>query len=97
MTLVPWCSTCDRFLSPPTVTPDGSCPSCGRPVEPGRSHTPDGAAEPPPGSNGRAEGASSAEEEFAPVPLHMKILGASVVMYLGYRFLQGVGWVVHRF
>jgi hypothetical protein len=32
---VPWCATCDRFLSPATVRSDGSCPTCGRVVEPG--------------------------------------------------------------
>ena len=74
---MPWCSTCDRFLSPPTVTADGRCPSCGRPVEPGRSH--------------------HDEEEQLPVPLHLKILGVSLVIYLGWRFIQGVEWVIHRF
>jgi hypothetical protein len=82
---VPWCPTCDRFLSPPTVTPEGTCPQCGRAVEAGRVRRPGGAAEPPP------------EEELPPVPRHLKILGAAMVVYLGYRFLQGVEWVVHRF
>jgi hypothetical protein len=31
---VPWCAQCDRFLSPPTVRPDGSCPTCGAAVDP---------------------------------------------------------------
>jgi len=30
---VPWCATCDRFLSHPTVRADGTCPTCGRPVD----------------------------------------------------------------
>ncbi len=34
---VPWCLTCDRFLSPSTVRPDGACPTCGMPVDPGRA------------------------------------------------------------
>jgi hypothetical protein len=25
---VPWCDTCDRFLSPSTVVADGTCPAC---------------------------------------------------------------------
>jgi hypothetical protein len=29
---------CDRFLSPSTVRADGSCPTCGRAVDPGRAH-----------------------------------------------------------
>jgi hypothetical protein len=40
---VPWCAGCDRFLSPSTVRTDGTCPSCGRRVEPARADI-DGAA-----------------------------------------------------
>jgi hypothetical protein len=32
---VPWCPNCERFLSPSTVHADGSCPTCGRAVDPG--------------------------------------------------------------
>jgi hypothetical protein len=32
---MPWCASCSRFLSPPTVRSDGTCPECGQPVEPG--------------------------------------------------------------
>jgi hypothetical protein len=81
---VPWCATCDRFLSPPTVTPDGRCPVCGRPVEPGQAHRAED--HPPPG-----------EEELGPIPLHLKILGVALVVYLGWRFIQGVDWVIQRF
>jgi hypothetical protein len=35
---MPWCPQCERFLSPPTVAADGTCPTCGRPVDPGRAH-----------------------------------------------------------
>jgi hypothetical protein len=87
---MPWCPTCDRFLSPPTVTAEGACPKCGRPVEAGRARPPGGSAEPPPGP-------PTVEEELPPVPRHLKFLGAAMVVYLGYRFLQGVEWVVHRF
>ena len=31
---MPWCDVCDRFLSPSTVKVDGTCPSCGRVVDP---------------------------------------------------------------
>lgn len=27
---MPWCEGCNRYLSAPTVKPDGSCPDCGR-------------------------------------------------------------------
>jgi hypothetical protein len=32
---VPWCRECDRYLAPPTVRPDGTCPACGRAVDTG--------------------------------------------------------------
>jgi predicted RNA-binding Zn-ribbon protein involved in translation (DUF1610 family) len=31
---MPWCHTCDRFLSPSTVRTDGACPTCGNQVDP---------------------------------------------------------------
>ena len=89
---MPWCSTCDRFLSPPTVTPDGRCPTCGRPVEAGRAHSveehggPAGDQAPPP-----------AEDDLGPIPLHLKVLGVALVIYLGFRFFQGVEWVIEQF
>jgi len=93
---VPWCPTCDRFLSPPSVTPEGTCPRCGRPVEPGRARPPDGGSGQPKAASG-PEGAPAADEELPPVPRHLKILGAAMVVYLGYRFLQGIEWILHRF
>jgi hypothetical protein len=32
---MPWCDDCDRYLAPSTVTHDGACPTCGRPVDVG--------------------------------------------------------------
>lgn len=87
---MPWCSTCDRFLSPPTVTPEGRCPKCGRPVESGRSR-------PTARTSTEADEHPAGEEDQPPVPLHLKILAVSVVIYLGWRFIQGVEWVIHRF
>jgi hypothetical protein len=37
------------------------------------------------------------DEELPPVPAHLKILGWALAVYLGYRFVQGVEWVIHRF
>ena len=37
------------------------------------------------------------EEEGGPIPFHIKALGVALVVYLGYRFVQGIEWVVHRF
>jgi len=29
---VPHCDTCERFYNPNTLRPDGTCPTCGRPL-----------------------------------------------------------------
>ena len=89
---MPWCPSCDRFLSPPTVNPDGTCPACGQAVE----------AAPPPnrplGPNGqpRAGPPSEEDEDLPAVPPHLKVLGGAIVVYLGWRLVQGVEWLIHR-
>ena len=79
---VPWCAECDRYLAPPTVRSDGTCPTCGRPVEPGGAHAHDAATE---------------KEGLPPLPWHFKLLCAAVATYLGYRFVQMAEWIAHRF
>jgi len=78
---MPWCVSCNKFLTPSTVRPDATCPKCGNVVErgliPGMTTRP--ADEPPPA-----------------VPWHLKLLGAGVALYLGYRFLQLIDWLLHR-
>jgi hypothetical protein len=78
---VPWCDACDRFLSPSTVKVDGTCPSCGRVVDPGHAHvaTPD---------------AEDDEEELPPIPWHLWLLAAALAVYLGYRAMQGIEWLL---
>jgi hypothetical protein len=81
---MPWCTECDRFLSPPSVSHDGTCPTCGRPVEPGRAHA---------ATDGIA---NDVEEESPPIPWHLKALAAAVVLYLGFRAWQGIEWVARQ-
>jgi hypothetical protein len=83
---VPWCATCDRFLSPGTVRVDGTCPSCGWVVDAGRAHRPEPA--------GPAALAPTVKDPPAPVPWHLKLLLAAVAVYLAYRGFQGATWVV---
>jgi len=55
------------------------CPRCGQPVE-----------------RGLIPGMTRANDEPAPaVPWHLKFLGTALALYLGFRFLQIGGWVVH--
>lgn len=32
---MPWCSDCDRYWSPNSMAPDGSCPRCGEVIAEG--------------------------------------------------------------
>ena len=91
---MPWCPSCQRFLSPPTVAPDGTCPACGRPVEPGRGKVTSAASVASAGEAPPDTGAE--EEELPPIPAHLKYLGVALVIYLGYRFWQGIEWVIHK-
>ena len=75
---MPWCAECSRFLSPSTVREDGTCPTCGRTVEQGSVAT---------------KAAERDEEPLPPVPWHLKLLAVAVAVYLGYRLIQGIGWV----
>jgi len=112
---VPWCDTCDRFLSPATVHTDGTCPTCGRTVEPGRAHvaSPEeleqlaeqrAAAETPAAADAPAapvlnvygEPIDVEDDEKLPLPWHLKLLAGALAVYLGYRFLQGIEWVLGK-
>jgi hypothetical protein len=33
---MPWCDTCSRYWTNPSLAPDGSCPTCGRTI--GEAH-----------------------------------------------------------
>jgi hypothetical protein len=85
---MPWCTECDRFLSPPSVAADGTCPSCGASVDPGKAHVAT--------DLGRPDADEPVEEESPPIPWHLKALAAAVVLYLGFRAWQGVEWVARQ-
>jgi hypothetical protein len=78
---MPWCSDCDRYLSPSTVRADGTCPTCGRPVDAGEA-TVESAAK------------QTKTEELPPIPWHLKLLALAVALYLGWRLIQGIQWVL---
>jgi hypothetical protein len=78
MVAVPWCDTCDRFLSPSTVVADGTCPVCGHAVDPGSAHA-----------------AHAGDDELGAIPWHLKLLGAALAVYLGWRAWQGIEWLAH--
>jgi len=85
---VPWCDACDRFLSPSTVRTDGTCPSCGRVVDPGHASFATHASE--------AKSTIDDEDDEAPLPIpwHLWLLLAALAVYLGYRAMQGIEWLL---
>jgi hypothetical protein len=85
--VVPWCATCDRFLSPPTVRADGTCPTCGRTVDAGHAHA-------TPSTTGKATDAT--EERRTSLPWHLWLLAAAVAVYLGFRAWQGIEWIIQQ-
>jgi hypothetical protein len=71
---------CNKFLTPSTVRPDATCPKCGEVVEKGLI----------PGMT------RPADEERVGVPWHLKLLMLASALYLGFRALQGIEWLMHR-
>ena len=83
---MPWCPTCDRFLSPPSVHADGTCPTCGRPVDPGKAAPTESAA----------DGLPADTKPRRRIPWHLKALLGVFAIYLGYRTAQGIEWLAHN-
>jgi hypothetical protein len=90
---VPWCTPCDRFLSPSTVRTDGTCPSCGRIVDPGRARAADHHPHHDPPASPPAS-TQPDDEPPEPLPWHLKLLLVALAIYLTYRALQGVEWLI---
>jgi hypothetical protein len=90
---MPWCDPCARFYNPNTLGADGSCPSCGRVLTRARSRgdAETGAA----GSAGEAAGAGRpVKAGRARAPWHFWLLLAMAAVYLGWRAVQGIIWVI---
>lgn len=95
---MPWCPGCDRFLSPATVSAMGECPRCGSPVDPGRARAPGAAgAADAPGAAAVPGRADAEDAPLEPLPWHFKLLAGALALYLGWRAVQGVEWLVRQF
>ncbi len=75
---MPWCVSCNKFLTPSTVRPDATCPKCGQIVERGLI----------PGMT------RPADEPAPAVPWHLKLLLLALVVYLTFRAFQIVDWMI---
>jgi hypothetical protein len=83
---VPYCDACDRHWTPTSMRPDGSCPSCGRVLDPPKSRLAPAAA----------ADASDEQDGVPSAPWHFKVLLLALVLYLGWRGVQGVGWLAEH-
>jgi hypothetical protein len=79
---MPWCEDCDHFYTPSTLTPEGDCPR--------GHHVAD------PGDRPLVQSTAADDEGDARVraPWHFWLLVAALVIYLGWRLIQGVEWLV---
>jgi hypothetical protein len=82
---MPSCPACGHYLTPTSMKADGSCPFCLQTVDYKRS----GKAE-------QLRAVGEEPEEIVATPWHFKLLVGGTVVYLGYRFLQGVEWLSHK-
>ena len=101
---MPWCEPCEAFYNPNTLRADGCCPRCGAQVgDPAAVATelddenPDDLPSRPawstPGVDGRQEDFDEDGELVARVPWHFWVGVVAMVVYLGWRLLQGVIWL----
>jgi hypothetical protein len=93
MVPMPWCTHCDRYLSPSTVHTDGTCPTCGRAVDPAHAAT-TATTTPAPAAGTTTSQPSTGDEKPEPLPWHFKLLLAALAIYLAYRAFQGVEWLI---
>lgn len=73
---MPWCEPCQTFYNPGSVADEGTCPTCGEPLEVGDV------------AHQHAETLQE-QAEVAKVPWHFWVGVVAVVIYLGWRVIQG--------
>jgi hypothetical protein len=69
---MPWCESCSKYLAPPDITKEGTCPVCGRTVDPVHANTLD---------------LKQIAGDDTGVPWHFTLLVVLLVAYLGWRVL----------
>jgi len=80
---MPWCEPCGRFYTPSTLDREGDCPS--------GHHVADPDAAPPFVQSTAPARQDAPAEERVKAPWHFWLLVAAVVIYLGWRLVQGIG------
>lgn len=104
---MPWCDDCDRYLAPNAMGDDGTCPTCGRRLvsarevrraRAGRGASADARAvrEARAARQTAATGAGPGDGGDPGTPWHFKVLLVALILYLAWRLVQGIGWVVDK-
>jgi hypothetical protein len=86
---MPWCDPCSKYLAPNATTPQGACPTCNTVL------ATKGALQMEARSLG-VPGPGQEEGETPKAPWHFKLLLLAIVIYLGWRGIQGVGWLMNK-
>jgi hypothetical protein len=79
---VPWCDPCERFWTPGRVGPSNECPVCHSQLTEGQV------------AATARESAAEAEEAPSKISWHFWVFVAIAAVYLGWRAVQGVVWLV---
>ena len=83
---MPWCDDCSKYWTYTSLNPDGTCPTCGRVVA--QAERPAGAID----ADNLDLRALAGEK--AKVPWHFKLMVVALVVYLAWRAVQIVMWIV---
>ena len=92
---MPWCEECAKFWNPSSMRSDGSCPTCGRHLA-SPPPVPAAQADGPPGLAPREadDYITLADDDDVKTPWHFKLLVVAIIVYLGWRAVQMVSWVI---
>ena len=82
---MPYCEDCAKYWTPSAMNEDGSCPTCGRVVEPPKRQSTVTAKNLD--LKKLAAGEEGAEDDAA-APWHFKLLMVLLVVYLGWRIID---------
>jgi hypothetical protein len=81
---MPWCEDCAKYWAPSAMNEDGSCPSCGRVVEP---PTIPPKVTPKNLDLKKLAAGDDGDPDDAKAPWHFKVLVVLLVVYLTWRIV----------
>jgi hypothetical protein len=77
---VPWCEECAKFWNPGSLSSDGTCPTCGRDVDTPAPTDPTAGMGP--------------DDVDTSIPWHFWVMLVALAIYLGWRVIQGIAWLL---